>query len=250
MSLEKKAFIVRLTPRACPSLLFAALLGCPGLSADALPGPDANWQLREESDGIRIYTTAVPGSDFEAFRAVADLDASTSRLMAVLVNPASCTEWVHNCVESEAFGSGGFGDRYAYSVNDMPWPVQDRDYVIRIRTHGEQASGVVDMYLSAVPGARPERDDYIRVDQSDTHYRFEPLGPERTRLTWVQHTEPNGSIPSWLVNSLVVDIPVKSIRNLERVARSPRYAGYELVFDDAGKLVDVVRSSQSEGDAP
>ncbi|TBW50009.1 lipid-binding protein [Marinobacter halodurans] len=216
--------------------------------AGSLPPLDADWHLQKETGDIRIYTTEVEGSDFEAFKAVADLDVSLAALMAVMINPKSCLEWVHNCSVSEAFGNGNFQDRYAYSVNDMPWPVQDRDYVLRIRTHGDRQSGVVEMDLNAVPGARPGDDDYVRVDQSDTLYRFEPLGPEHTRMTWVQHTEPNGAIPSWLVNSLVIDIPVKSMHSLEKVAHKPRYAGYRLVYNDRGELVNVVKSGHTEGD--
>lgn len=237
---------MRLLNRRRFSIALATLLFPFDLTlADALPGDEADWELRKESDDVRIYTTELPGSDFEAFKAVADLDASLPQLMAVMINPESCTEWVHNCTISRAFGDGDFNDRYAYSVNDMPWPVQDRDYVIRIRTHGDEKSSVVVMDLNAIPDARKDNDDYVRVEKSDTLYRFEPLGAGQTRLTWIQHTEPNGAIPSWLVNSLIVDIPLKSMRKLESVAQKPRYAGYRLVFDPSGELVDVVKS---EGD--
>ena len=242
----EKEYTLRLLNRRRFSIALASLLWSVGSAfAGTLPSEDADWELRKESDDIHIYTTELKDSDFAAFKAVADMDVSLSQLMAVMIDPASCTEWVHNCTLSRAFGDGDFHDRYAYSVNDMPWPVQDRDYVIRIRTHGDNHSGVVVMDLNAVPDARKDNDDYVRVEKSDTLYRFEPLGPEQTRLTWIQHTEPNGAIPSWLVNSLIVDIPLKSMRTLESVAQEPRYAGYRLVFDPAGELVDVVKS---EGD--
>src|SRR5690554_7807058 len=86
-----------------------------------------------------------PGSSFQAFKAVAELDAPVENLMAVMINPESCEEWVLNCSESYAFGQGDFHDRYAYSVNDMPWPVTDRDYVLRIRTRGDADTGQVIM---------------------------------------------------------------------------------------------------------
>jgi hypothetical protein len=41
------------------------------------------------------------------------------------------------------------------------------------------------------------------------------------------------------VNALVIDIPVRSMQALERVARQPRYQGFRLVWDDHGRLVDV-----------
>lgn len=205
-----------------------------------LPPEDAeDWDLRKETDSIQVFTIDQPGSSFQAFKAVAMMDVPIENLMAVMVNPKSCTEWVHNCSESYAFGDGDFHDRYAYSVNDMPWPVTDRDYVLRIRTHSEGREGDIIMDLNAIPQRRAVEDDYIRVDKSDTLYRFTAMG-DQTRMVWIQHTEPNGSIPGWLVNSLLVDIPIKSMEQLEQVAGMDKYSGHRLVYDAEDRLTAVV----------
>ncbi|WP_325146622.1 START domain-containing protein [Marinobacter sp.] len=206
--------------------------------AELPPETSDAWSLRKEADGVRVYTMELPGSSFQAFKAVTELDVPIENVMAVMVNPQSCVEWVYNCIESGAFGQGTFADRYAYSVNDMPWPVTDRDYVLRIRTRGDQASGEVVMGLNATPNQRKETPGHIRVDQSDTLYRFIPDG-DKTRMIWLQHTDPNGSLPGWLVNTLLVDIPVRSMQALERVARKDRYQGFELVYGAGGELENV-----------
>ncbi len=205
-----------------------------------LPAEDAqHWALQKEVDNIRIYTMDQPGSGFQAFKAVAELNVPIENLMAVMINPQSCQEWVHNCTESFAFGQGDFHDRYAYSVNDMPWPVADRDYVLRIRTRGNEQTGEVLMDLNATPGMRAELNSRVRVDRSDTLYRFTPNG-DQTRMVWVQHTEPNGSLPGWLVNNLVVDIPVKSMQALEAVAQEEKYQGYRIEWAEDGNITAVV----------
>ncbi|MGC8121310.1 START domain-containing protein [Marinobacter sp. VGCF2001] len=204
-----------------------------------LPPEQADgWSLRQEVDNVRIYTMEREGSSFEAFKAVAELDVPIENLMAVMINPESCKEWVHNCIESYAFGQGSFQERYAYSVNDMPWPVTDRDYVLRIQTQGDATTGEIIMTLNAMPDMRAEFNSRVRVDRSDTHYRFIPEG-ERTRMVWVQHTEPNGALPGWLVNSLIVDIPVKSMQALEAVAKHNRYQNHRLQWGDDGQLQGV-----------
>ncbi|MDO3722996.1 START domain-containing protein [Marinobacter sp. chi1] len=209
-----------------------------------LPAENAkDWKLRQEVGNIRVYTIDQSDSSFKAFKAEALLDTPIENLMAVMINPGSCLEWVHNCTESYAFGEGNFHDRYAYSVNNMPWPVTDRDYVLRIRTQGDEETGEIIMDLNATPNQREEFRDRIRVDRSDTLYRFIPRG-EQTRMVWVQHTDPNGSLPGWLVNSLLVDIPVRSLQALERVANKERYQGYELVYDETGKLTSVRNSAR------
>jgi len=177
-------------------------------------------------------------SSFQVFKAETVLDAPIEAIMAVLVDPTSCMEWVLNCSESYGVGKGNFNDRYAYSVNDMPWPVTDRDYVLHIRTQGNKASGEVVMEMSATPGKRAENSNRVRVDRSDTLYRLIPENG-KTRMIWLQHTDPNGALPGWLVNTLLVDIPVSSIEELERVARLARYQGFRLIYDQNGQLMDV-----------
>ncbi|MFN2361712.1 MAG: START domain-containing protein [Marinobacter sp.] len=233
--------------RACAltSLLMATIVST--LALAELPDEDAEgWSLRKETDNIRVFTIDQPDSSFQAFKAEAVLDVPIENLMAVMANPQSCVEWVHNCSESYAFGDGDFHYRYAYSVNDMPWPVTDRDYVIRILTRGDR-NGEIVMDLNAIPEQREDESDYVRVDKSDTLYRLIPEG-DQTRMIWVQHTEPNGSIPGWLVNTLLVDIPVRSMEQLERVARRDRYQNHKLVYDQNGKLKDVITRNQSGDD--
>ncbi|MBJ6138322.1 START domain-containing protein [Marinobacter litoralis] len=218
------------------------LLAIPASAADhpALPPENSeHWVLQKQVENIRIYAMDQPGSGFRAFKAVADLNVPINDLMAVMINPESCKEWVHNCSESFAFGKGNFHDRYAYSVNDMPWPVSDRDYVLRIRTRGNADTGEVVMDLNATPGMRAETKSRVRVDVSNTLYRFTPT-EQGTHMVWIQHTEPNGALPEWLVNQLVIDIPVKSLQALEAVARKERYQGYRIQWADDGNIEAVV----------
>ncbi|WP_375194078.1 START domain-containing protein [Marinobacter sp.] len=233
--------------RVLACALVVALLTTPARAE--LPTEDnEDWTLRKEAGDIRVYTIDQPDSSFKAFKAVGVLDAPIENLMAVMINPGSCVEWVHNCTESYAFGAGDFHDRFAYSVNDMPWPVTDRDYVLRIQTRGNEASGEVVMDLNAMPDQRAESASRVRVDRSDTFYRFTPQG-EQTRMVWVQHTDPNGALPGWLVNSLLVDIPVRSMEALERVANLEKYRGFRLEYDDSGALVGVTRDAPGGDDA-
>lgn len=230
----------RFTARSLPGWLLAAslLFSTSSLQA-ALPDENAeDWSLSKATDNIRVYTIEQPDSNFRAFKAIAILDVPIQNLMAVMIDPTSCVAWVHGCVESYGFGDGSFQDRYAYSVNDMPWPVTDRDYVLHIVTEGREANGEVVMNLNAVPNRREEIDGFVRVDRSDTVYRFVPEG-DQTRMIWLQHTDPNGSLPSWLVNSLLVDIPIKSLQNLEQVAGQPKYQNHSLVYDAQGLLTGV-----------
>tara|TARA_R100000306_G_scaffold62478_1_gene70788 strand:+ start:23622 stop:24392 length:771 start_codon:yes stop_codon:yes gene_type:complete len=240
LSIVPKPALPRIAPGApAVFLLSICLLLTSAAGRAELKIEDEQWKRDYEKDGVVVYTRRFPASDFQAFKAVYTLDASIEDIMAVMSDPASCTEWVLNCVESWGFDDKQFAKRYAYSVNDLPWPVMDRDYVLEINTSKAPDSDTIVMDLYAVDHKVAPNKNYVRVNKQETHYHITPLGDEQTEIVWLQHTEPAGAIPSWLVNALIVDIPYKSLKALEKLANSDKYQGYEVQYSEDGVITGV-----------
>lgn len=199
----------------------------------------SDWEMQTEEGTIAIYTRPHSNSSFKAFKAVAVLDAPLNNIMAVMANPLSCMEWVLGCTLAHSFDEVSFNDRYAYSVNDMPWPFKDRDYVLHIKTTSDPGNGKILMHMNATDNKKEINDEFERVHVAQTVYLFEALDDDRTKMTWLQHTEPGGVLPGWLVNTLIVDIPVKSLQELERVAQLPKYQDAVILFDQEGIISGV-----------
>lgn len=214
----------------------------------ALP-PDSGWQLAKHADHIKIYTRDMPNSNFEAFKAVTTLDAPLSSVMAVMATASSCMQWVHGCIEAENIRVDSFNHRFAYSVNDLPWPASDRDYVVRIDTDAHPRTGAITMRFHAVKGMKPKVSGDVRVIDSDILYRFTAVDARHTHMVWIQHTDPNGLLPSWLVNSLTVDIPFKSLKKLNKVVNLPQYQGYRIDYDQSGQITGVEKVAKPDTSA-
>lgn len=225
-------------PKAFIGLILLVFLS--QASHSGVPTDDRDWELSDETNGIRVYTRDLDHSSIKAFRAEVVLDGSLESVMAIMSEPGSCVEWVHQCAESYGLPDGEFNERYAYSVNDMPWPVNDRDYVLRIETESEAGGDRIIMNMEAVEDMKPEQNGYIRINTSYTIYEFERADDGRTRMTWYQHAEPGGSIPNWLVNRLLTDLPVKSLEKLNELLQQDSYQDHELVFDDDDQITDVI----------
>ncbi len=230
-------------------LIFALFLASASSRAELALHSDA-WRLDFDQDGIRIYTKAQPDSVYHAFKAETILNVPLHHVMAVMAQPGSCVEWVHGCIESWGLREENFNKRYAYSVNDLPWPVRDRDYVLEINTSNDPAQNTIMMDMYAVTDELPPKEGLIRVTRQETHYIFKPLGDDQTHMIWLQHTDPSGALPSWLVNALIVDIPFKSMKALEKVARLEKYTDSEIVFDESGAITGVRRLSPAVSSQP
>ena len=70
-------------------------------------------------------------------------------------------------------------------------------------------------------------------------YYLSPISETETSVIWVQHTEPAGNIPDWLVNMLLIDIPFYSLTKLEQVARQPDYSSAQFEYGDDKKILSV-----------
>lgn len=228
-----------------PSLLTALVLFfVTSTAARAALPPDSGWQLVQDKGGIKIFTRDTPGSDFQAFKATTRLDAPLASVIAVMNTPSSCMEWVHGCEQAYNLQVHSFNDRIAYSINNLPWPVEDRDYVLEITTQAEPKTGDIIIRMHTKNDVKPISPDFVRVTDSDTFYRFHAADATHTDVTWIQHTDPNGSLPSWLVNRLLVDIPYESLRNLNKLVGSAAYQGYRLDYNGQGQVTGVSKAAQ------
>jgi len=227
-------------------LTLVFLLLAPTTGSASVPTSEENWDLDLKEDGIRVHTRSMDDSRIDAFRAETVLDAPLEAVMAVMADPRSCMEWVHQCAEAFNLPDGSFNDRYAYSINDMPWPASDRDYVLHIRTMTGDSRDQIIMKMDAVPDRRARRDGYVRMEQASTIYEFTRTDENRTRMIWFQHAEPGGSLPAWLVNRLATDIPYESLSNLNQVVQEDKYQGYSLKFDNDGQIRNVVPPESSD----
>ena len=107
---------------------------------------------------------------------------------------------------------GGSGKIF-YFVLNMPWPVARRDVVFRRVKSVDAKTGMVTYELTALPDRLPRKRGNIRVSYLKSVWRFTPLKNNRTEIFFQQHSKAGGSIPPFIANSMVVDIPFRSLKN-------------------------------------
>ena len=126
-------------------------------------------------------------------------------------------QWYYQCVQAEPIQSESAEKYIIYSVLHLPWPVAERDCVFSWVKLLDPVSREVSYTLSAVSGKFPEQKGKIRVLYLNTIWRFTPLKDGRIEVYFQQHSNPGGSIPSFLVNKLSVEIPFYSLKNLRKM---------------------------------
>jgi len=201
------------------AVLCALLLASSGLVSGLVNAAELHWQLAREQDGVRVYLAQVQGSRYQAYRGVTRMRTDMARLLALQEDVVASCAWVYACEQQRLLASEGEFD-WLYTRLHTPWPVAGRDSILRVQTHFA-ADGSVMRQLQGVPDYLPEQPRLVRVSKFEGFWQMRPLGEGQVEVIYQAHTEPGGSLPAWLANSFVVDVPLHTLLALRRLAEQP-----------------------------
>lgn len=184
---------------------------------------EADWRLERENDGISVWTRAVEGSNHRAVRARMVVDTPIMELVALIRDTQACPEWAEFCAASHVHESVSEAEAYIYTLNDMPWPVTDRDALSHVLWTADASTGAVRMDAVATGGRLEPKPGAVRLTEASTSWSFTPT-EGGVLVESEAHVDPAGPIPAWITNRLLVDAPMKTMQKLRDVAATGRYA--------------------------
>lgn len=197
-------------------LLSSAVLS----AAVPLPAPGSaapsEWTQEKSELGVTVYTRSVEGSSIREFRGEGIVSVPIEEIVALLRTPARFKDWFPNTSESKLIKKEG-DSSYQYSVMEIPWPISDRDNVLRTRLTTDDQSGRVDITVEAAPDAYPIQRGRHRVTKARGSWLLEPRENETTFVRFQMHLEPGGGLPDWMVNARTVGTPFDALLNLRKI---------------------------------
>lgn len=177
---------------------------------------DFDWSLKKDKKGIQIYTAKVKGSSFLAVLSIVSVKASPKNLAELVMNLKKCPKWAAMCKYANLHKKISDTEMLVYSLNDAPFPVRDRDVVANVKWFLDRPSQKISMLSYAIDSDVPLKKGVIRVHNAVSEWHFTPQENGTTLVENFAHIDPNGAIPAWLVNALVIDAPYKTLKRLRR----------------------------------
>lgn len=175
-----------------------------------------DWKVAKDEGGINISLSEVAGSNYKAYRGVTTIKASVAKLRGLQEDVVGACSWIHECKSQKLLKYDG-AKTWTYTQFNTPWPVTPRDSVLLV-TSEQGADGTLTRTLKGEPTYIPEEKGFVRVAQVEGFWKFVPKGADQTEVTYQVHTEPGGSVPSWLANKFVVDAPFNTLKALKERA--------------------------------
>lgn len=190
------------------SLLFITLSGL-------LP-KEPQWELKKDKEGIQIFTRKISDATMRAFRGETEVIGSLDSIAALFKDVSRYTEWVPGAKLAEVLASTP-GSRIFYLQTDAPWPVTDRDGVYQFTFKSSSKS--LTILATCLPDYIPIKQDHVRVPKSEGFWQFTAKENGKIKVVYENHSEPGGSIPGWLANATVVNLPFESLKNLKEMLK-------------------------------
>jgi len=192
------------------------LMVLPMLAAATTPlHAQSDWESKKNKDGIQVWVREIADLPLKESKATVIFVGNVDKVMATIFDYTSYGDWAPRFIEAREVSRPTENVIISYSLNDSPWPVTDRDMVMR-NTIERRENGSVYIGMEAVKGEVPLHKTAVRMEMYKGYYLLEPKPGNQVAVTYQAVMDPAGSIPAWMANMAVVDTPYDLLYNLRR----------------------------------
>jgi len=196
---------------------FALLL----ISATVCLADDGNagWTVIQKERGITVSRRVQAGLDLPAFRGQGRIRGHVVQLLAVMLDLKAVGRWAYGVHASRPLQRIDARTHLLYLRSDLPWPLRDRDMVVRSTVEVVRPGEEFHIALRCEPDAHPEA-DAIRVRRCASSLHLRKIDAETTEVDYVMSLDPGGRLPRWSAEWATKKTPFETLVALEKRAAS------------------------------
>jgi hypothetical protein len=196
----------------------------------AAPVRATEWEIVYEADNLRVQRRDYAGSELDEIKGVVRVKATLNAVMALLKDAQFNREWVYRSGGASILQDVGYAQAYVYGVVDAPYPMSDRDTVVRFDYHQDQETKEINVTMTNLPEFIPEKAELVRVPRMGGFWHLKPEKDGWVKVTYQVYGDPGGWIPVWLANRAAVMSVQETLRNM--ISAVSRYEGARSEFVD------------------
>jgi len=171
------------------------------------------WELEKDESGIQVYTRTVKTSSIKEYKATTIVKGSVKSLVNKITDGEQLKKWNYKTIRSELLEKKNKNKYIIYMYNNLPWPAKDRDHISELEVIAVSET-LTKVAIESDAKRIPEKKGVIRVVEFSGHWILEKtkLG---VKVTQQMHGDPGGSLPTFIVNSMLVNAPFNTFKRLK-----------------------------------
>jgi len=205
----------------------------------------SEWQPEIKKNGIDAYSRIVEGSGILEIRAITVVDARMEVIAEVLRDIPANVDWRPKCVECRLLERHNRNSMTTYTRIDLPWPVADRDVVIKADTSINLNTGRAVVSLGSVDHYKaPPVNGNVRITEFFSQYYLEYINREQTGIIFTTRVNPAGRIPTFLVNLFNKRFAYEEMLGLIQMVKKQKYIDAGKKSEDRETIENLLKSDE------
>ena len=182
---------------------------------------ESAWKEVVVDQGVTVWSRDRSGRVLPELRARGQMNGELFHAMAVILDNERSCEWVPNCTESQEIKRLDGRTTWVYSVTDSPWPVSDRDTVVKVVAETIEPNNKYRVLMQAQPDFLPLVEGRVRIPYSNIYFLLKRVNADTIEIEYGLDVDPGGALPKWMVRRTARKTLIETIIALEaQVART------------------------------
>lgn len=190
----------------------------------------SEWQPIWSEGTLTAYAQEVPGNDLPTYKIQGILDENMYEVLAVLNDFSRHQEWLFSMSsETKIIWRPDDFHIFMYSRFDSPWPVWDRDVIMKVEINLNQETQEINATLEDIMlSQRPTLPDVVRSPHVMVLIYMKYIDETHTEIEGIMEVDPGGDIPNWMVKIFSKQVPHDSLVRLKGQIRKTKgqYEGF------------------------
>lgn len=203
------------------SWLGALLLGLVAGTTHA-DSASSGFRIVDTERGITVSVRDEPGQSLPTFRGQGVIEGDVLYVLSVVLDAEGAMDWAEGADEVQTIKQIDPRVHLLYSHTDTPWPVTDRDMVIKRKVEVVRQGAEFKIALECVGEGKPVREGIIRVTDCVSEFTLRKVDASHTEIDYTVHIDPGGSLPKWLIAWASRKVPFDTLINLEAYVQKKR----------------------------
>jgi len=194
-----------------------------------------DWSLKmsDPAEDIQVYYRTTDGGYIE-FKAITHVKSHLSAFVALFRDVDSMPAWVYRTKKAETLRTVSDTEVYARTVNDMPWPLADRDAVVRSILLQDPKTLAITIKGSAAPNYLPRSKEHVRMPVVESHWSFTPLESGAIEVVFQGYGDSGGNLSSgvlkWFVDLALWEAPYQTLLGMRKMIFRDAYQSASYTF--------------------
>jgi len=182
------------------------------------------WELVKEKNNVKVYSRPYKGSKYKELKAIGIADVAFEVGVEIIKDYNRYHEWYGMCEALELVKKFDDKNYNMYFILDMPFPVTNRDVVVKVKTDWDYKKGKAVVSLESIDDNYKKEEGLVRMPKIQAKFTMTRLGPKKSELVYQLHADLGGSLSPWAANVGAKKHPYETEVGVQEQLKKPEYA--------------------------